>query len=148
MKCPFCANEETKVTDSRVQSESNSIRRRRQCLLCEKRFTTFESIDLTIQVKKRDGSFQEFDVNKLRRGLESACRHTRISHDQVLAIASDVSMDIIKSGVREIDTIQIGEMVMNKLSELDAVAYVRFACVYKRYKEKQDLIEALAGIVK
>lgn len=147
MKCPYCGFQETKVTDSRNQHDSNSVRRRRECLDCEKRFTTFESVDLTIQVKKRDGSFQEFRLEKLINGLDSACRHTRISHDQVVAIASDVAMDIMASGAREIDTIKIGEIVMGKLSNLDAIAYVRFACVYRRFKDKDELMNALVDVV-
>ncbi len=146
MKCPYCGYEETKVTDSRNQNDSNSVRRRRECLHCEKRFTTFESVDLTIQVRKRDGSFQEFKLEKLIHGLDSACRHTRISHDQVRAIASDVAMEIMASGVREIDTLKIGEIVMKRLSNLDAIAYVRFACVYKRFKDKDELMNALVDV--
>ena len=148
MKCPYCGYEETKVTDSRNQTDSNSVRRRRECLQCEKRFTTFESVDLTVQVKKRDGSFQEFKLEKLINGLDSACRHTRISHDQVLAIASDVAMEIMASGVREIDTLRIGEIVMTRLSNLDAIAYVRFACVYRRFKDKNELMNALVDVIK
>ena len=91
MKCPFCGNEESKVTDSRNGADSRTIRRRRECLRCMRRFTTFESIDLTIQVKKRDGKYQEFQMEKLIRGLDAACRHTRISHDQVRALASDIT---------------------------------------------------------
>ena len=147
MKCPFCGYPETKVTDSRNQADANSVKRRRQCSSCEKRFTTFESIDLTIQVKKRDGSFEAFRPEKLIAGLDSACRHTRISHDQVLAIASDVATDIMASGVREIDSLKIGEIVMKKLANLDAVAYVRFACVYRRFKDKNDLMNALVDVV-
>jgi len=148
VKCPYCGYEETKVTDSRNQTDSNSVRRRRECLQCEKRFTTFESVDLTVQVKKRDGSFQEFKLEKLINGLDSACRHTRISHDQVLAIASDVAMEIMASGVREIDTLRIGEIVMTRLSNLDAIAYVRFACVYRRFKDKNELMNALVDVIK
>lgn len=147
MKCPYCGYEETKVTDSRNQHDSNSVRRRRECLSCEKRFTTFESVDLTIQVKKRDSSFQAFKLEKLIGGLDSACRHTRVSHDQVVAIASDVAMEIMASGVREIDTLRIGELVMKKLSNLDAIAYVRFACVYRRFKDKNELMNALVDVV-
>ncbi|MCH9621985.1 MAG: Transcriptional repressor NrdR [Chlamydiia bacterium] len=146
MKCPCCGYEETKVTDSRNQHESNSVRRRRECLECGKRFTTFESVDLTIQVKKRDGSFQEFSLEKLVKGLDSACRHTKISHDQVVAIASDVTMDIMGSGVREIDTLRIGEIVMKKLCKLDPIAYVRFACVYRRFQDMEQLKKALMDV--
>jgi len=147
MKCPYCGFEETKVTDSRNQPDSNSVRRRRECLDCEKRFTTFESVDLTIQVKKRSGSFEEFKQEKLIAGLENACRHTRISHDQVLAIAADVAMEIMASGVREIDSLKIGEMIMKKLSNLDTIAYVRFACVYRRFKDRDELMNALVDVM-
>ncbi len=146
MKCPYCGAEETKVTDSRNQLDANAVKRRRECLSCEKRFTTIESIDLTIQVKKRDGSYQTFKMEKLVAGLESACRHTRISHDQVVAIASNVGMEIMTSGVREIDSLKIGELIMKKLSDLDAVAYVRFACVYRRFKDKDELMNALVDV--
>ena len=143
MRCPFCAGEESKVTDSRNSSETNSIRRRRECLSCMRRFTTFETVDLVIQVRKRDGKYEEFQREKLMRGLDSACRHTRISHDQVLALTSDITHQIMEMQVKEIETTKIGELVMKKLKELDAVAYVRFACVYRRFKDKDELISAI-----
>ena len=145
MRCPFCGHEETKVTDSRNAAEANAIRRRRECLKCLRRFTTFETIDLLIQVKKRDGRYQEFQVEKLIRGLEAACRHTRISHEQVLAIASDVTQDMMELQTKEIDTLAIGEIVMEKLKKLDMVAYIRFACVYRRFKDKDELMHAIEG---
>ncbi len=143
MKCPYCGHEETKVTDSRNASESNSIRRRRECLKCLKRFTTFETVDLLVQVKKRDGRYEEFRVDKLIRGLDSACRHTRISHEQVLVIASDVTHEIMERGVKEIDTLTIGKIVMESLKKLDTIAYIRFACVYRRFKDKDELMHAI-----
>ena len=139
MICPCDKRGETSVVDSRPTEDGTAIRRRRLCM-CGQRFTTFETIDLTIQVKKRDGSFQEFSQEKLVKGLDSACRHTRISHDQVVAIASDVAMDIYGSGVREIDTLKIGEIVMKKLCKLDPIAYVRFASVYRNFREEKDFI--------
>jgi len=145
MRCPFCRGEESKVTDSRNASESNAIRRRRECLKCLRRFTTFETVDLVVQVKKRDGKFQDFQLEKLIHGLDAACRHTRISHDQVVAIASDVTQEIIEMQVKEIDTITIGKIIMEKLKELDAVAYIRFACVYRRFKDKDELMSAIDG---
>src|ERR1700722_17139109 len=87
MRCPFCNQEESKVTDSRNAAETNAVRRRRECLSCLRRFTTFETIDLTIQVQKRDGRYEDFQQDKLIKGLDAACRHTRISHDQVRALA-------------------------------------------------------------
>ena len=143
MRCPVCGHEETKVTDSRMASESNSIRRRRECLKCARRFTTFETVDLLVQVKKRDGRYQEFDSDKLIRGLDAACRHTRISHEQVLAIASDVTQEIMDRQLKEVDTLTIGEIAMDRLKKLDTIAYIRFACVYRRFKDKEELIHAI-----
>ena len=143
MKCPYCGHEETKVNDSRNAPESNSIRRRRECLKCLKRFTTFETVDLLVQVKKRDGRYEEFRVDKLIRGLDSACRHTRISHEQVLVIASDVTHDIMERGAKEVDTLTIGKIVMETLKKLDTIAYIRFACVYRRFKDKDELMHAI-----
>lgn len=145
MKCPFCGHEETKVTDSRNALESNAIRRRRECLSCLKRFTTFETVDLVIQVKKRDGRYEEFSVEKLIRGLDAACRHTRISHGQVLAIASEVTQEILERQTKEIDTLTIGKIVMQRLKNLDTIAYIRFACVYRRFKDKDELMHAIEG---
>ena len=146
MKCPFCGHEESKVTDSRTAAEMNATRRRRECLGCGHRFTTFETVDLTIQVKKRDGSYAEFQLDKLTKGIDAASRHTRISHDQVRAVASEVTAQIMEKQVREITTTEIGEMVMNKLQELDSIAYIRFACVYKRFKDVDELMNALHNV--
>ena len=145
MKCPFCGYDETKVTDSRDASESNAIRRRRECLKCLRRFTTFETVDLFVQIKKRDGRYEEFQVDKLIRGLDSACRHTRISHEEVLAIAHEVTHEIMDLQAKEIDTIAIGKIVMEKLKKLDTIAYIRFACVYRRFKDKDELMHAISG---
>ena len=146
MKCPFCGHEESKVTDSRTAAEMNATRRRRECLGCGHRFTTFETVDLTIQVKKRDGSYDEFQLDKLTKGIDAASRHTRISHDQVRAVASEVTAQIMEKQVREITTTEIGEMIMNKLQELDSIAYIRFACVYKRFKDVDELMHALHNV--
>ncbi len=146
MRCPFCAHEELKVTDSRNVAESNAVRRRRECLKCLRRFTTFETIDLTIQVQKRDGRYEDFSQDKLIRGLDSACRHTKISHEQVRALAYQVSADLMEKQVREIKTSELGEVVMNHLQELDTIAYIRFACVYRRFKDVDELIDAIGHI--
>lgn len=147
MRCPFCGHDEFKVTDSRNAQETNAVRRRRECLKCLKRFTTFETVDLTIQVRKRDGRYEDLQEEKLRRGLEAACRHTRISHDKVRSLAYQITADLVEKGVREIETVELGEIVMEKLKALDTVAYIRFACVYRRFKdvdEFKDVIENLA----
>jgi transcriptional repressor NrdR len=146
MRCPFCNNEESKVTDSRNAAETNAVRRRRECLRCLRRFTTFETIDLTIQVQKRDGRFEDFRQDKLIKGLDAACRHTRISHDQVLALAYRITSDLMEGGVREIKTSELGEVVMKHLQALDPIAYIRFACVYRRFKGVDELMDALAPI--
>ena len=146
MKCPFCGHEELKVTDSRNYPELNSVRRRRECIKCQKRFTTFETIDLSIQVKKRDGSYEDFHIDKLIKGLESACNHTRVSRDQIRRLASEVSAELTEKGLREIDTTALGGIVMEKLQKLDRVAYIRFACVYKRFKDMDQLIEAIKTV--
>ena len=143
MKCPFCGHDESKVTDSRNASEANAIRRRRECLHCSKRFTTFETVDLSLQVKKRDGSYEDFNMQKLIKGLDSASRHTRISHDQVRELASQIASELVVNHVREIDTTKLGELVMNKLKDLDTVAYIRFACVYRRFKDIDEIMDAI-----
>src|SRR5690625_4720913 len=131
MKCPFCGNEEMKVTDSRNALDANAIRRRRECLNCNQRFTTFETIELTIQVRKRDGLYEDFQEDKLISGLEAACHHTRISHEQVRNLASKITGELMERQVREISTKEIGEIVMKYLKTMDTIAYIRFACVYR-----------------
>jgi transcriptional repressor NrdR len=146
MKCPFCHHLESKVTDSRNANEMNAIRRRRECLSCLKRFTTFETVDLTLQVKKRDGRYEDFSLDKLLKGLAAACRHTRVSHDQVRELASDIAMDLMGRQVREISATELGELVMQRLQRLDTVSYIRFACVYKRFKDMDQLVSAIQGL--
>lgn len=143
MKCPFCGEEESKVTDSRNAGESNAIRRRRECLKCLRRFTTFETVDLAIQVKKRDGTYEDFSLEKLIKGLDAACRHTRIGREEALALASDIAAEVTEKQLKAVETTQIGEMVMEKLRHLDAVAYIRFACVYRRFKDTDDLVKEI-----
>lgn len=143
MRCPFCAHPECKVTDSRTSIEMNTIKRRRECLKCLKRFTTFENIDLTIQVKKRDGTYQEFSQEKLVKGLDAACTHTQVSHDQVLFLANRITQDLVEKQVQQIETKELGEMVMKYLQQIDMIAYIRFACVYKRFKDIKELLEAI-----
>lgn len=146
MRCPFCNHEDSKVTDSRFAAEVNAIRRRRECGQCMRRFTTFETIDLSLQVKKRDGTFEDFQQEKLIHGMDAACRHTRISHDQVRALAYKIKADLVSKGVREIRSQELGEVVLQNLLAADVVAYIRFACVYKRFKDIQELVEAIQSI--
>lgn len=146
MKCPFCNHEESKVTDSRNAEQTNAIRRRRECLKCLRRFTTFETVDLIIQVRKRDGRYEDFQQEKLMKGLDAACRHTRISRQQVREIAYKITAELIERQLREINTIELGEISMKHLEKLDTVAYIRFACVYKRFKDVDELKDAIENI--
>lgn len=146
MKCPFCHHEELKVTDSRDALEMNAIRRRRECQKCMRRFTTFETFELIVQVHKRDGRFEDFQQHKLVKGMEAACRHTSVSHEQVLAISAQITDDIMQRQERVVRAGEIGEMVMERLHALDPIAYIRFACVYRRFKEIAELREALEAM--
>lgn len=146
MRCPFCQHQELKVTDSRDASEVNAIRRRRECLNCLRRFTTFETMELSLQVHKRDGRYEEFQQQKLINGLDAACRHTTISHDQVIAIAAQITSELMQAQVREISTTELGDMVMKQLQGLDPIAYIRFACVYHRFKKIDELTDAIQAI--
>jgi transcriptional repressor NrdR len=143
MKCPFCHSEELKVTDSRNVLESNAIRRRRECQSCTRRFTTFETIELNIQVQKRNGTFEDFRQKKLISGLEAACRHTRICKEQVRELAYKITQEVMEIQLKKIKTEHIGDIVIKYLMEMDTVAYIRFACVYRRFKELNELKEAI-----
>lgn len=146
MKCPFCQCAELKVLDSRESTEINAVRRRRECLNCTKRFTTFETIELTMQIHKRDGRYEEFQQTKLIDGMIAACRHTTISHEQVLALASQITTELMQRQVKEISTTELGEIVMQNFLKLDAIAYIRFACVYRRFKNIEELLAAIQSI--
>lgn len=146
MKCPYCKHEDLKVNDSRNATEMNAIRRRRECLGCQKRFTTFETVELTVEVKKRDGRYEDFQQHKLIKGLEAACRHTTVSHEQVIVIATQISGELLQSQVKEISTTEIGDLVMTKLQHLDPIAYIRFACEYRRFKDVTELMDVIQSI--
>ncbi|HSX03870.1 MAG TPA: transcriptional regulator NrdR [Rhabdochlamydiaceae bacterium] len=146
MQCPYCNHEETKVTDSRNALETNAVRRRRECLKCLRRFTTFETVDLIIQVRKRDGTYEDFQQEKLIKGLDSACRHTKVSHEQIRNLVYKIAGDLMERQVREIETTELGELVMKHLQEMDTIAYIRFACVYRRFKHVDELKDAIENI--
>jgi transcriptional repressor NrdR len=146
MKCPFCGHKDLKVIDSREACETNAIRRRRECLQCLRRFTSFETIELSLQVHKRDGRYEDFQLQKLINGMEAACRHTTISHDRVIALANEISHELMERQVREISTTELGEIIMEHLKQLDPIAYIRFACVYRRFTDVKELIVALQGV--
>lgn len=146
MRCPFCHNFDLKVTDSRNASDANAIKRRRECQKCGKRFTTFEMVELSLQVKKRDGSYEEFEEQKLIEGLEAACRHTSVSHEQIRVLAAKISTDLIERQEREATSKEIGEIVMKYLKSMDTIAYIRFACVYRRFRDIGELMEAIQSV--
>lgn len=136
MKCPFCAYEESKVIDSRPTDEGERIRRRRECLQCGKRFTTYEMIEsLPIIVIKKDGSRETFDRQKLLTGMLRACEKRPVSIETLDRVISDIETVIQNSLDREVSSVKIGELVMEKLKAIDEVAYVRFASVYRQFKD-------------
>ncbi len=136
MKCPFCANLESKVVYSRPADEGASIRRRRECLSCSKRFTTYETVEsLPMVVVKKDGSRQSFDKDKLLRGMIRACEKRPVAMEQLMKITDSIEQEMQNSLDREISTAHIGELVMRNLKDVDEVAYVRFASVYRQFKD-------------
>lgn len=144
MRCPYCGFLESKVIDSRPTDEGSSIRRRRECLKCGKRFTTYEKLEtVAIAVVKKDNSRQQFNRNKVLKGIITACEKRPISLAKMEKIADDIESELYLSQEREIDTAQIGECVMAKLRELDDVAYVRFASVYKRFDNIDTFMQEL-----
>ena len=148
MKCPFCGYTESKVIDSRPAEEGATIRRRRECLACQKRFTTYEIIErLPLVVVKRDGSRQTFDRVKLINGMVRACEKRPVTLAQLEGIADDIEQELQSSLEREVSTVAIGEMVMSRLKEVDEVAYVRFASVYRSFKDINTFMEELTKLL-
>ncbi len=136
MKCPYCGYLDSKVVDSRPAEDGASIRRRRECLSCRKRFTTFEVMEtLPVVVIKKDGSRQSFDKNKLLNGMIRACEKRPVSFDTLQRIADEIEQSLQNEMNREVPSARIGEMVMDKLKDVDEVAYVRFASVYRQFKD-------------
>ena len=148
MKCPYCGYAESKVIDSRPAEEGSTIRRRRECLACRKRFTTYEIIErMPLVVVKRDGSRQSFDRVKVINGLVRACEKRPVALGQLEAIADEIENELQGALEREISTSEIGEMVMTRLKELDEVAYVRFASVYRQFKDINTFMEELTKLL-
>mgnify|MGYP002537542912 CR=1 FL=1 len=148
MKCPFCVYTESKVIDSRPAEEGATIRRRRECLACQKRFTTYEIIErLPLVVVKRDGSRQSFDKVKLINGMVRACEKRPVTLSQLESIADDIEQELQSALEREITTEQVGEMVMKRLKDVDEVAYVRFASVYRQFKDIDTFMQELTKLL-
>ena len=148
MKCPFCGYEESKVIDSRPTDEGEKIRRRRECISCAKRFTTYEIIEsVPIVVVKKDKSRQAFDRVKLFNGMLRACEKRPVSIDQIERVVTEIETDLQNSLDREVTSVHIGELVMDKLKGLDEVAYVRFASVYRQFKDINTFMDELTKLL-
>jgi len=144
MKCPFCSSFDTQVIDSRVSEEGDTIRRRRRCAACDRRFTTYERVELVMPaVVKRNGTRVEFDINKLRGSLNLALRKRPVSTEEVDAAVARVQEQLLVSGLREVGTGYLGELVMGELRKLDQVAYVRFASVYKSFEDIGEFVKTI-----
>ena len=148
MKCPYCGYQESKVVDSRHSDDGLSIRRRRECLSCQKRFTTYETVEsLPIAVVKKDNSREPFDRNKILRGMVRACEKRPVSMAELEAAVSEIEQIVQNSLDREVSTGKIGELVMERLKPLDEVAYVRFASVYRQFKDINSFMHELNKIL-
>ena len=147
MRCPFCGNSEDRVVDSRESREGDVIRRRRECAACERRFTSYEKIELpTFQVVKRDQRRETYDRVKLMAGLHIACRKRPVPQAELEQLADSIESAMADSGEREISSQELGTMVMNRLRDLDPVAYVRFASVYRRFEDVDAFVKELHGL--
>jgi len=148
MKCPYCGYQESKVVDSRHAEDSTSIRRRRECLSCQKRFTTYETVEsLPIIVVKRGGARQAFDRNKVLNGMLRACEKRPVTTSMLEAAVDDIEQILQNSLEREVPSADIGELVMERLKPLDEVAYVRFASVYRQFKDINSFMAELNKIL-
>jgi transcriptional repressor NrdR len=149
MNCPFCGHLEDKVVDSRESREGDAIRRRRQCLACERRFTTYERIDeVPYMVIKKDGRREKFDRQKVLNGLLKACEKRPVSMGKLAELVNQVEAKVTDSPDREISTIEVGEFLMESLREIDKIAYVRFASVYRDFQDEQAFFEELKALMR
>ncbi|AYE33145.1 transcriptional regulator NrdR [Clostridium septicum] len=148
MKCPFCSFEESKVVDSRSTDDNTTIRRRRECLKCNKRYTTYEKVeDIPILVVKRDLTRENFNKEKIINGLIIACQKRPVSRSQIEEIAVDIEKTISNKMITEVESKYIGEMVMNRLKKIDEISYVRFASVYRQFKDINTFLEEIKSLV-
>jgi len=149
MKCPFCKSSNTRVIDSRVSKNELSIRRRRECLSCKKRFTTFEIVEFELPtVVKKDGRREPYDRQKILGGLKKACEKRPIPTTTLEEIVTEIERMLIESGDREVSSSLIGELVMERLKNLDKIAYIRFASVYRSFGDIEELLNEVKGILK
>ncbi len=149
MRCPFCSYDDSKVIDSRPGGDNTIIRRRRLCPKCGKRFTTYESFEVSpVTVVKKDGSREQFDRNKVLRSILHACDKRHVTRNQMENVAKKIEQEISSSIQREVSSTYIGELVMDELKELDEVAYIRFASVYRQFKDISDFMSELQRLMK
>lgn len=149
MKCPYCNYDDSRVIDSRPIEETNSIKRRRECLSCEKRFSTYERVETApLIVIKKNGEREQFDRNKLLMGIMRACEKRPVSVDTMERLVSEIEVILSNLLAQEVDTTKIGELVMEKLKATDEVAYVRFASVYRQFKDINTFMEELQKLLK
>lgn len=148
MKCPFCGHENTRVIDSRPAEENNSIRRRRVCDECTKRFTTYEKVEtIPLIIIKKDNNRETYDRSKIEAGVLRACHKRPISANQINTLIDEIETEIFNMEEKEISSNVIGELVMNKLKDLEAVAYVRFASVYREFKDVNTFMDELKKVL-
>ncbi len=149
MRCPFCGHTEDKVVDSRESREGEAIRRRRECLKCGRRFTSYERLEeVPLIIVKKDGRREPFDRQKLLKSLAIACQKRPVSLPQLEEVAGDIQARLLEQPDREVPSRELGELVMDHLKHLDSVAYVRFASVYRDFKDLPDFVKALEGLMK
>ena len=149
MRCPFCAAQDTRVLDSRLASDGDQVRRRRECNVCKERFTTFEIAELTMpRIIKRDGIREPFEENKLRSGMLRALEKRPVSSDDIEAAINRIKKDLMDKGEREISAQELGEKVMKELNALDHVAFVRFASVYRSFQDVSEFTDMIEDLQK
>ena len=148
MRCPFCGNEDTKVIDTRSMEDNSAIRRRRICEKCNERFTTYERVDtIPLTVIKADSTRESFDRNKILKGVMMSCNKRSVSIDQIEQLVADIETQVMNTMRKEISSKELGEMVMERLKDLDDVAYVRFASVYRKFKDIDSFMQELSKIL-
>ena len=148
MRCPYCNSENSKTLETR-ESPENTTRRRRECVTCAKRFTTYEYVEtVELMVRKKDDKLERFDVNKIIRGLQKACEKRPVTMSQINELAEKVRQDLMLKDAQEVESQEIGDLIMKHLKEIDRVAYIRFASVYKQFEEPEDFRRLLLEVKK
>jgi len=148
MKCPYCGHEEDKVVDSRSSQEGDAIRRRRECLKCQRRYTTYEHIEgVSLMVVKKDGRRESFDRKKVLSGLVKSCEKRPVSVEKLEDIVGDIERTLQRNFDKEVASVEVGELIMQRLGKLDQVAYVRFASVYREFKDVNQFMKELKQIL-